>query len=421
MAECLEDFDFDFYNMNRTYTNTDINRPNNTSALQLIDLAEKEGFDNIELSDINFPDGIIFNRIQRLDKINKLKICNTNIATLANMPSDIKEIIIKKGDIHIANFRLISTEVTNISIINNKVKTILYLNLLINLVYIDLSQNNLEEIPPLPDNVITFIATHNKIKKIRNLNAKLCELNLSNNLISEMTNIPIGIESINISRNQIMIVDLSLFEKLKVFKAYNNQINLIIGPIASNIEVFDVFNNFLQQIPDIGLKIKELDLSNNDLKVLPKFGTTILERIDITKNPLLKLCDDEIVMLMDINRLNNSLIVMCDQFDMPNNEKVFNMTSSSSSSEFDLSDIYANTDDDATNIKQNQQNQQHQQNQQNHTNPYPYPYETNMKHFDILELLNRNRRMQQINQKPIINQPIIIRGKQIYKRRTYEM
>ena len=46
---------------------------------------------------------------------------------------------------------------------------------------------------------------------------------------------------------------------------------------------------------------------------------------------------------------------------------------------------------------------------------------TNMKHFDILELLNRNRRMQQINQQPIINQPIIIRGKQIYKRRTYEL
>ena len=171
-------------------------------------------------------------------------------------------------------------------------------------------------------------------------------------------------------------------------------------------------------------------MSNNDLKVLPKFGIGVLERIDITKNPLLKLSDDEIVMLMDINRLNNSFVVMCDQFDMPDNIKGFTMTSSSSSSELDLSDIFDNTDninDDTTNIRQNQQNQLIQI---NHTNPYqintnPYqintnPYETNMKHFDILELLNRNRHMQQINQQPN-QQPIIIRGKQIYKRRTYEM
>ena len=413
MAECLEDldFNFDFYNINRTNTNT------NTSALQLIDLAEKEGFNHLELTDINFPDGIIFNRIQRLDKVKKIKLFNTNISTLANFPSNIKEVIIKKGEIYIVNFTLISPQVTNISIINNKINKIFNLEVLSNLVFIDLSQNNITEIPPLPENLLTFIATHNKIKQIRNLNAKLRDLNLSNNLITEMTNVPLTIESINISRNQIKIVDLSPFERLKVFKAYNNVIEIIIGPLASDIEVFDVFNNFLQQIPDIGNKIKEMDLSNNDFKILPKFGTGMLERIDITKNPLINLSDDDMQMLFDINRLNNSLIVICDQFDMPDNIKNFNM--SSSSSELDLSDIFDNTDninDGTTNIKQNQQNQLIQI---NHTNPYQIntnPYETNMKHFDILELLNRNRSIQQINQ-----QPIIIRGKQIYKRRTYEM
>lgn len=398
MAECLEDLDFDFYNMKYTTTNN----TNSTSVtIQLIDLAEKEGFNNLELSDINFPDGVPFNRLERLDKVKKIKISNTNISTLANLPSNMKELIIKKGEIYIANFILISLQVTNVSIINNKINKILYLNLLQNLVYLDLSQNNIKEIPLLPNNVKTFIATHNKIKQIQNLNKNLIELNLSNNLITEMANIPIEIESINISRNQIMIIDLSPFEQLKVFKAYNNQINLIIGPIASNIEVLDIFNNFVQQLPDIGLKIKEMDLSNNDLKVLPKFGTSVLERLDITKNPLLKVSDDEIVMLLDINRLNNSFIVICDQFDIPDDVKGNNM-SSSSSSELDLSDIYANTDDN--DIKQ----------------------EPVMRHFDIIELLNRNRNRHKYQEDVTyihsMNQQIhIIRGNEIHKRRIYEL
>lgn len=401
MAECLEDLDldFDFYNMNRTKTNI----MNNTSVLQLIDVAEKKGLNNLELSDIHFPDGIIFNRIQRLDKVEKIKLSNTNISTLENFPLNIKELTIKKGDIHIANFKFISAEARKITIINNKVRTILYLNELKNLVYLDLSQNNIEEIPQLPENVMTFIATHNKIKQIRNLNSKLVDLNLSNNLISDLTMIPHSIESINISRNQIKIVDLSPFMQLKVFKAYNNRIDLIIGPISPSIEVFDVFNNELQQIPDIGLKIKEMDLSNNDLKVLPKFGTGVLERLDITRNPLLKLSEDEIFMLMEINKLNKTLVVICDDFDMPHNIKDLHL--SSSSSELDFSDIYDNIDINPTketpSIK-------------------PTKDTPSMKHFDIIELLNRNRN-RNIQYNPNMNQQMIIRGKQIYKRRIYEM
>jgi hypothetical protein len=388
MAEFLEEFDF--YNMNM---------PNNTlsMALQMIDLAEKEGFNNIDLSDIQFPDGIIFNRVQRLNKLQKIKITNTNITTLANSPPNIEELIIKKGNICIANFKLVHQLINKITIINNKINKIFHLEVLSNLVFLDLSQNNLEEIPPLPINVLTFIATHNKIKQIINLNSKLVDLNLSNNLISEMCNVPHQIESINISRNMIKLVDLSPFTNLKVFKAYNNKLDLIIGPISSYIEVFDVFNNELEKIPDIGEKIKEIDLSNNDLKVLPKFGTSVLERIDITKNPLLKLSDDEMQMLIDINKINKSIIAMYDQFDFPNK---FDSSSSSSSSELDLSDIF---DDDDT--------------------------QTNMKHFDILELLNRNRHRQlglphtSPNTFNIVTNQIssIIRGKQIYKRRIYEL
>jgi len=397
MADFLEDLDFNF-NWEREKDR------NKTSVLQMIDLAEKEGFTNLELFNVNFPDGIIFNRVQRLDKVQKIKIVDTNITTLANIPSNVNEILIKKGEISIANFTLISNveQVVNISIINNKIKTILYLNLLKNLVYIDLSQNDITEIPQLPENVLTFIATHNKIKKIQNLNKNLLELNLSNNLISEFHMIPDCVESINISRNEIRIVDVSSFKKLKVFKAYNNRIKIIIGPISPYIEVFDVFNNELQKIPDLGLHIKEIDLSNNDFKVLPKFGTSVLERLDITRNPLLNLSNDEISMLMEINKLNKSLVVMCDQFDMPHNALNFKLSESSSSSEIDFSDIFDND------IK-------------------PVDESSNMRHFDIIELLNRNRHMhaqqESFNQpfQQINNQQTIIRGKQIYKRRTYEL
>jgi hypothetical protein len=403
MAECLEDynldFDFNFNNMNHIYAK----KTNNTSVLQMIDMAEKEGFKDLELSNIDFLDGIIFNRVQRLDKVEKIIVYNTNITSLANFPLNIRDLLIKKGEIQIANFKLLSDRVEGVSIIDNKIHQILYLNELKNLVYIDLSKNNLEEIPILPINVMTFIATHNKIKQIKNLNEKLIEVNLSDNLITYFNMIPNSIESINISRNQIKIADLSSFKNLKVFKAYNNKIDLIIGPISPCIEVFDVFNNELQQIPDIGSNIKDIDLSKNDLKILPKFGTGLLERFDITDNPLLNLSDDDIFMLMEINKLNKSLVVLCDQIDLSHHMKDLNF--SPPSSEHDSSDIIFHNSDD-NDIKTTNETQ-------------------NMKYFDIIELLNRNKHNYNYNYnynpQSFNNQQMIILGKQIYKRRTYEM
>jgi len=405
MAECLEDLDLDFdFNIDLNFHNR---IPCNKMALQLIDLAEKEGFSDLDISDTQFIDGILFQRIERLEKVKRIKINNTNITTLTHCPPNIEELIIKKGNIHIANFILIAQLIKKITIINNKIKTVINVNLLSNLVFLDLSQNELTEIPLLPENLLVFIATHNKIKQITNLNSKLIDVNLSNNLITDMINIPHQIESINISRNNIKIVDLSSFKQLKVFKAYNNSIDLIIGPISENIEVIDIFNNKLSEIPDIGLKIKEIDISNNDLKILPKFGTGILERIDITKNPLLKLSDNEIQMLLDINIINKSLIVICDQFDMPYDKEIPILSSLSSSSSFDIFD----NDDDNDDI-----NDINIENQING--------ETSMIHFDILELLNRNKHKQErsspksskLHKSLSIDREIII-----HKRRTYEL
>ena len=367
MAECLEESEQEF--------------TNKSIALQLIDLAEKEEFNYLELSDINFQNGVIFKRLERLDKIKKITIKNTNINNLSKFPPNIEEILIRKGEICIANFILIPNTVTNISIINNKISEIIYINRLLNLVYLDLSQNNLSEIPPLPENLLTFIATHNKILEISNLNSKLVELNLSNNLITECENIPYGIESINLSRNFIKIIDLSSFNKLKVFKGYSNHLNLIIGPISKYIEVFDVFNNYLVAVPDIGEDVKEIDLSDNNLKVLPKFGNKVLERIDITKNPLLKISDDEIIMLEDINKQNKSLTAIFDQFDVDN--VLFDSSSSEFSSESELGfNLYDN-------------------------------YREPVHNLNILDFLSQIR----TNQKS----PTLIRGKEITKRRSYEM
>jgi Leucine-rich repeat (LRR) protein len=213
MAEFLEDFDFNQQITNKSQSTLQL-------TLQMIDLAEKEGFEHLEISDVKLIDGILFNRLLRLDKVQKIKIVNTNITTLANIPPNVLNIFVKKGDIQIVNFKLVPTNVKKVEIINNRINRILFLDELINLTYLDLSQNNLESIPQLSKNLKTFIATHNKIKKISNLNKNLMELNLSNNLIEQVCNVPPDLELLNISRNLIRIVDLSYFTKLKIFKAY---------------------------------------------------------------------------------------------------------------------------------------------------------------------------------------------------------
>ena len=392
MAEFLEDFD-DFY-YNRQITNT--SQSTLQSTLQMIDLAEREGFEFLEISDVEFPNEHMFARVSRLEKVKKIKIINTNIRSFDNIPPNVTEIFIKKGNMALAQFNNISQNVTKIEIINNRLVMTANLYNLVNLTFLDLSQNNIHGIPKLPVNLKTFIATHNKIKEIQNLNDNLMELNLSNNLIEQVCNIPLNIELLNVSRNLIKYVDLSSFNNLKVFKAYNNFIDLIIGPISPKMEVFDVFNNQLTQVPELGINIKEIDLSNNDLKRLPKFGLGVIERVDITKNPLLELNENEIFTLIELNKIHGSLVVICDQFEIPHGIPASrnSSSSSSSSSSLDMTNIFDEVDDEPVNVKDNG------------------------RQLDILEFLTRKKHLTSTPSTPSI---CIIRGGSIHKRRTYEL
>ena len=143
MAEFLEDLDFYVEKNERVSHNMSFNM-----SLQMVDLAEKEGFQDLEIADTKLTDGILYKRLERLDKVKRFKIFNTNITSLANCPPNIQELIIRKGNIHIANFKLISEAIMKIAIINNKINKIINLENLSFLVYIDLSQNDLTEIPP---------------------------------------------------------------------------------------------------------------------------------------------------------------------------------------------------------------------------------------------------------------------------------
>jgi hypothetical protein len=222
-------------------------------------------------------------------------------------------------------------------------------------------------------------------------------------------------KKIIVNNNNIKIIDLSVFQNLKVFKAFNNLLEIIIGPLSPKIEVFDVFNNLLTEVPDFGFNIKEVDLSVNEIKRLPKFGYGILEYIDITKNPIV-LTDEEIKTIIELNKLNDSPVIICDQIDIPQNiphnininrSRKSSSTILSSSSELSEIDFIHSSSDEEDTSKTNKDRQ-----------------------LDILELLTRNKHLPHNNQSTTqltsqstsqSTQIAIIRSKEIYKRRTYEM
>jgi len=421
MAECLEDLSGFNYHNNDGIKN--LNEYGNSFAIQLIELAEREKFNELLLVDVTFPDGIAFNRLERLVNLKRLKIENTNISILKNLPKSIVDLCIIKGEIEYCDAFYFSPDINKLIIINNGLEKFSNLQILSNLVYIDFSQNNLTSIPPLPENVLTFIATHNNIKTISNLNPKLKELNLSNNKIDVAINIPNGIEKLSLNRNNLKLIDLSPFKNLKIFKAFNNQLELIVGPVSESIEIFDVFNNKLQAIPYLGKNIKEIDIADNDFKLLPYFDGDKIERLDITKNPLLKLDPHQIKVLLDLEKTTN---IIYDQFEVEQRESyVFADSDSdkSTESELDMTGLFDSdsVDDDIQSSKT------------------IVPSETRnrvvvsdtLHEMDILEMLQRQRIKNGFNftqysrsnlNQPNINQDkVLIKGKPIHHRRIYEM
>jgi len=149
---------------------------------------------------------------------------------------------------------------------------------------LDLSHLNLISLPIIPNNILEnlkylFISENNLIT-IDNLSylKHLKVIDLSGNKLKSIPELPEFIEEIQIKNNQIIdITSLAKLEYLVRMDCSNNLINKL--PIIDSLEVLEIGNNDLQTVPKLK-NLKKLSCPNNKINTISELKNIIILECD---------------------------------------------------------------------------------------------------------------------------------------------
>lgn len=216
----------------------------------------------VKLEEIDFSDNRITkfsSNITKLSKLRVLKINNNRIDTLPETLGDL--VMLHELGLH-----------------GNPIKVLpLSMILLTNLKKLDIGNIN-----------INF----NNLELFNHGLPSLIELNISNNGLTSIPNkLPITLRSLDISNNKLknLLEKINELSRLTTLNLSTNDISDLEIIKLNKIRVFKASNNNITKLPDIITSwsgLKEIDMSNNNLQSLPLSIMTFnrLKRVNITGN-----------------------------------------------------------------------------------------------------------------------------------------
>lgn len=221
----------------RTLLHTDI--PESVEVLRIVNnkLEHFDGtnFKNIKKMDmsVNVLETFIFP-----PNVTKVNISNNVINIIGDFPKDL--IRLDCSDNRIINFPKI----------NDK------------LIYIDMSNNEIREFPTFPDSVQHIIGKNNDIHEIWYIPENLIELDLDDNRIKEISmytvQFPKTLKSLNLANNMIIHLPDLPFGVEEVY-LQNNRLEEVPPNIPLSVKLLDVSDNCLENIP-LELKKRNIKL-----------------------------------------------------------------------------------------------------------------------------------------------------------------
>ena len=151
--------------------------------------------------------------------------------------------------------------------------------------------NNLEikNIPDLSqfDWVEKLDLSNNKIKKIvlNYLPPNLKLLDISDNKIVDITDLPLGLIGIDLSSNLIEMFDGRNFTGLKELLISDNRLEVNKFKFSPNLTICDISCNFIECLDDFPEHLKCINASENCIKKVGKFNSK-LEKISLSENKI---------------------------------------------------------------------------------------------------------------------------------------
>jgi hypothetical protein len=249
----------------------------------LIENNEKNQEKKLEIIDIiidSLPD-----KIKQFDWIETLILKNNNLTDLLNLPPNLKTLEVYNNSISELDGDLLPVSVEKLVFKNND--TVLVFNLKEGIKHLNLGKNDIHEIDKIPTTVTNlFLLNNNSLNKIPNCkNNKFEKVDISETNIKDMSNFPDDVESL--AACLCTLGDITyLPNKLKKFVAFRSEVSSIKCQLSLELVELDLYENMLSEMQNLPETIKIVDLASNNLKTVPYFPTTI-KTIDFKDNDML--------------------------------------------------------------------------------------------------------------------------------------
>ena len=270
----------DDFKLTEALFNSD-NTDNTDIISQLINIYKEGNNKTCEFTEMQFPYQKVPIKIIELNFVTELIISKTNIEKIEFLPPNLEKLTLTKSELLYVDCKDFPNSLTHINFSNNKLQIIT--NIGDNIKTLILDSNMLSEIvlPQSMDKVSLKDNKFNDVNFIKNL-IYLRELDISDNNVSDVDDIIDSVEILSLSKNCILEIN-KLPSSLKEIISYNNKTYKITDQFPKNLTKIDFYNNNFEKFPDLTESVRWVDLSFNDLRKLPK-NFAHLEYFDISSN-----------------------------------------------------------------------------------------------------------------------------------------
>jgi hypothetical protein len=223
--------------------------------------------------------------------ITKINLSHCKFDTVPTLPPSIIAINLSSNDIKKIKFKDLPDSVRFIDLSNNELEDISCLP--DELEYIDISNNiKLDETnTAFPDKIKVFIANNCLFSKYPDFGPEIKKIEMADNLLNDCDNLPASLEELDISKNRITGIK-KMPAGLKKLIAKNNKLTYVLR-LPESVTDLDISHCNLKWIPPLPEGIVEIDVSNNEIKYM-NFASPFpknLKIIDFRNNPGFKLPD----------------------------------------------------------------------------------------------------------------------------------
>jgi hypothetical protein len=219
------------------------------------------------------------------DDITVLYIKNTNITQLTNIPKNLIELNIIENDIKIIDGSIFPDSLKILILNKNNITSIV--NLKEGIIKLLANNNNLEKIPNIPTTVqVLDVSDNENLSDLPpSLSNNLLAISIADTLITNLEKLPNSVEELN-SDNCILNKITKLPVNLKSWKSWRSKISCIECELPTGLQILNLYNNLLKEIPTLPDSIINVDLSKNNLEKIPNIPQNLME-IDLEDNELL--------------------------------------------------------------------------------------------------------------------------------------